>query len=158
MAKARSPAPDRDLLRFPDVLLVSRFDLMDRFVEEFAVPPPRRDRAALERRWARLVERGNRALQFRLIVTLLLGFSVVATAVAGLMDLSQALGTAGNPQARAAVQGLLGVLGVVQAVAGSAAVVLLVARLALDRYVDSATAAAAMLAAQLASTAPPPAR
>lgn len=148
----RSRASEPDVLPFPGVLLVNRFQVMDAFGAALDTPPGKRDRANLEGQWDRVLARGARAMRFRLVVTILLGFSVVATAIAGLLDLSQAVGTAGNPQARLAVQGLLDLLGIVQAVAGSAAAVLLVARLVLDHYLDVASTAAHLLAAQLAAT------
>lgn len=155
MAKTPRPArePERDALRLPGALLLGRFELMGRFTAEFEAPPRERDGAALRARWAQALRIGARASRWRLVVTILLGFSVVAAGVASALDIAQGLGTAGDPAARAAVQGLVGLLAVVQALAGSAAVLLLVARLLLDRYIDAATTAANMLAAQLASTA-----
>lgn len=153
MAKTPRDAsgPERAALRLPGVLLVGRFELMARYTTEFEIPAGARDGAALRQRWVDVLADGHRAMRWRLAVTILLGFSLIATAVASALDIAQGLGTAGDANARAAIQGFVGLLALVQAFAGSAAVLLLVARLLLDRYVDAATTAATMLAAQLAA-------
>jgi hypothetical protein len=159
-ARARRPppaepaAPDLDqrigeeALHFARWFASSKFALMQEFLGELRRDPRDRDAAEIERRFCACTTHAKRVLTARGVVTALLALGVVSTAVAGF------LAAVALPDVVEA--NLLAWVRLVRHVAawsGAVTVVLLAARLLMDRYLDRVEVSATFLAMQLAGSA-----
>ena len=135
-----------DALDFARWFRRSKFDLMAGFLGELGRDPAERDRADVERRFLAALRHAKRVLLARIVVTLLLAVGVVATAAATLAKVLWVPAVLTFE-----VQATLAALDRLAAVAGSATVVLVVARLLFDRYLDMVETSATFLAMQLAT-------
>lgn len=119
----------------------SKYVLMGRFLGELQRAPEERDLATLRDRYCRAITHAHRVHQARGLVTLLLALGVVAAATTSVLN---ALDVDASTRAldRAA------------AFSASASVVLIAARLLMDRYLERADVAATFIAIQLAASAP----
>lgn len=124
----------------------SKFDLMAGFFGELERDPATRDPADVERRFLQAIRHAKRVLLARGVVTLLLVLGVVATAAA---TLARVLVVPTVLTQEVALT--LGALDRVAAIAGSLTLVLVVARLLFDRYLDLVETSATFLAMQLAT-------
>lgn len=115
------------------------FALRRSFVHELRRARESRDPALIERRLDHALRHAKQALVARTVVTALLSLGVVSTV------LSTLAGVVWQPP------GLTTLVDRVAAVAGSATVVLVVARLAVDRYLNLVAVTADYLAMMLAS-------
>ena len=135
-----------DALDFAKWFRRSKFDLMAGFYGELAKEPGERDMADVERRFLAAIRHAKRVLLARVLVTFLLVVGVVATEAATLAKVLWV------PDALTfEVQATLAALDRLAAVAGSVTVVLVVARLLFDRYLDMVETSATFLAMQLAT-------
>lgn len=125
----------------------SRYDLMAGFLGEMERAPAERDADELRQRFVRALRHGERVSRARTAVTVLLALGVLTAMTTTLVQLTDA----------PAVADALMLLERVAAISTSLSVVLVVARLACDRYLERVDVTATFLAVQLA-TAPRPSR
>ena len=124
----------------------SKFDLMAGFFGELEKAPEQRDVVDLERRFLAAIRHAKRVLLARGLVTFLLAVGVVATAAATLAKVLWVPAVLTYE-----VGATLAALDRLAAVAGSVTVVLVLARLLFDRYLDMVETSATFLAMQLAT-------
>lgn len=127
-----------EALHFTKWFMRSKYDLMGRFLGELCQDPSQRDVDTLRARYRRALHHAQRVHVARGVVTFLLALGVIAaatSAVAGVLDVDLPTGFL----ERAA------------AVSASASVVLVAARLLLDRYLERCDVAATFLAIELAT-------
>lgn len=124
----------------------SKFDLMAGFFGELKRDPATRDAADVERRFLEAVRHAKRVLVARGIVTFLLALGVITTAGTAIVRFLVV-----PTPLRGDVQTTLWALDRFAAVAASASVLLVGARLLFDRYLDMVETSATFLAMQLAS-------
>lgn len=135
-----------DALHFGRWFFKSKFALMQSFLGELRDDPGERDEREIEDRFLRATQHALRVQTARGVVTALLALGVVATAAASLAK-SVAIPTAFAGD----VDFWLTMLGRVAAISASASVLLLLARLAFDRYLEQVETTATFLAMQIAS-------
>lgn len=132
--------------------LQNRFKLMQGFLSELERGPGERDSAELRTLFLATVRHGQRVQMARTVVTVLLAFSVVAAAASSLLDQAGALNeTALARFFQGPVEEFRALMLAVQAVSTSAALLLLVARLAMDRYLELVATSASFTAMQIAA-------
>jgi hypothetical protein len=136
-----------DALRFMRWYAGGKYALMGSFLGELDDPPGERDAETLRRRFCQAVAHGRRVQMARTVVTALLALGVVTTAFAAVANvllvpssLSGDVAAGGRFLARVA------------AWSATFAVVLVLLRLAFDRYLELVDTSATFLAMQLATT------
>lgn len=130
-------------IRFLSWYLRSRFDLMERFLEDLEAPTTPLD--VLRARFLRTVQHAKRVLVARGVVTFLLALGVVATAAAAVVEVVWVPETF-----EPGVVATSAFLAKAAAIAGSASLVLLLLRLAFDRYLGLVDVCATFLGMQIA--------
>lgn len=143
--RAYARREETDDIRFLDWYLQSRFHLMERFLEDFEHPTT--PVVVLKRRFLRAIRHAKRVLAARGVVTVLLALGVLATAAAGV---AEAVWVPDPFEPGVAATSTL--LARLAAVAGSASLLLLLSRLALDRYLELIDTCATFLGMQLAAS------
>lgn len=134
-------APRRrdEALDFARWFTKSKFDLMAGFMADLARPPAERDAADLARRFKHALRHAKRVLRARLVVTVLLAAGLIATLAAALARFL------------AIPPDMLALVDRAAALSASLTVLLLVARLGFDRYLELIETSATFLAMQLAT-------
>lgn len=140
-----------DALAFARWFAKDRFQLMEGFLHELERAPGERDAAALKARFLHAVRHARTVLALRGVVTVLLAFSVVATAASTLLDNLAALNQRLPALLDMPVDQLRALLLGIQAVSAAGALVFLVLRLAFDRYLELIQVTATYTAMQLAA-------
>lgn len=141
-----------EAMRFAKWFVRDRFSLMEGFLGELDHDPAQRDVLALRRRFLEAVEHARKVLLVRVVVTVLLASSVVVTASSVVLEnLAVANETILPALFRVPVEEVRILLVTIESVAASAALLLLVARLAADRYLELIHVTASFTAMQIAS-------
>lgn len=135
-----------DALSFAKWYLRNKFQLMESFAGELDKHPMRRDPLYLKERFLDAVKHAKQVLWVRTVVTVLLALGALTTVVSTFLDLFVAAPVLGATAALTQ-----SVFAVVAGVAGSLTLVLIVARIALDRYLELVDVAATYTAMQLAA-------
>lgn len=146
-ARRRETAEDDRRFRAFDWYFRSRFDLMERFLEDLERPAASYDVPELRRRFLQTVHHAKRVLLARAFVTFLLALGVVATVVA---SLAQVVSLAGPLESGVAATSTF--LKQAAAVTGSVSLLLLGLRLAFDRYLHLVDTCATFLGMQIAAS------
>lgn len=120
----------------------SKYHLMGGFLGELQRSPAQRDPTILRDRFCRALSHAHRVHQARGIVTFFLALGVIATAASAVLN---ALDMDASTR----------VLDRAAAFSASVSVVLIAARLLLDRYLERADVAATFIAIQMAASPPP---
>ena len=140
-------ADDEDV-SFPRWYFRTRFDLMERFVDD--LERPSHSVPHLRRRFLHAVHHAQRVLVARAVVTFLLALGVLATAAAGVV------GAVWVPDTlEPGVVATSRFLARMAAVTGSASLLLLGLRLAFDRYIRLVETCATFLGMQIAAASTP---
>ena len=148
--RARAWAPrhlGEDALQFGRWFFKSKFALMQSFLGELRDDPGERDEREIEDRFVRATRHAQRVQTARAVVTVLLALGVVATAVA-----SFAKSVAVPALFAGDVAFWTTLVARVAQIAGSVSVLLLLARLAFDRYLGQVETTATFLAMQIAAS------
>lgn len=143
--RTHEPAEEDSGTRFFAWYFRSRFDLMERFLEDLERPTA--PLAVLRRRFLHTVHHAKRVLVARGVVTLLLALGVVAAVAAGVAEAVWVPDTF-----EPGVVATSAWLARLAAITGSASVVLLGLRLAFDRYLHLVDTCATFLGMQIAAS------
>lgn len=144
-ARRAEVAEDEGRIRFLSWYFRSRFDLMQRFLEDLERPTT--PLPLLRRRFLDTTRHANRVLVARAVVTFLLALGVLAALAA---TVASAVWVPGPFEAGVAATSRF--LAQAAAVSTSASVVLLVLRLAFDRYLGLVDTCATFLGMQIAAS------
>lgn len=128
-----------EALHFTRWFAKSKYHLMGRFLGELQRAPEERDLAVLRDRFCRALSHAHRVHRARGIVTFFLALGVIATAASAVLNALD-------------LDASTSVLDRAAAFSASVSVVLIAARLLLDRYLERADVAATFIAIQMAST------
>jgi hypothetical protein len=141
-----------EAVRFATWFAKSKFQLMESFLGELDRRPAERDRAALRERFLHACKHGQQVLIVQGVVTALLAFGVVVTASSAALDRLQTINDNLLPGLFHLPLGELRTLLVsIQAIAGSATLILILARFAVARYLALVEVSATYLGMQIAS-------
>lgn len=132
-------------LKFARWYTRSKFALMRDFLDDLETPRDSRDLPTLRSRFLRALRHAERVLWARLAVTLLLAASVLATVISAVLGVLWVPTLLAND-----IEATRLLLTSVSAFAGSASVLLLVLRLAFDRYLELVDTSATFLAIEIA--------
>jgi hypothetical protein len=135
-----------DALSFAKWYTRNKFQLMESFVGELDKNPMRRDPIYLRERFLDTLRHAKQVTNVRAVVTVLLALGAAATFVGTALDIFVAAPVIGTTAALTK-----SVFTQVAALASSLTLVLLVVRLALDRYLELVDVSAHYTAMQLAS-------
>ena len=135
-----------EALRFARWFVKNKFALMESFVHELDRDPLARNPEPLRRRFLEAVRHAEKVLLARAIVTFLLAGSAVTALASAVVERLQ-----GTPVLGATVEQTFSLLDFVIGISGSLTLVLIVARLGLDRYLELIDVTATYTAMQLAS-------
>ena len=136
-----------DALRFMKWYVRGKYVLMGGFLGELDDPPEERDAEAVRKRFCEAIRHGRRVQAARTVVTVLLTLGVVTTAFATIANVLFV-----PPPLEGDVAAAKTVLERVAAWSATGAVVLVVLRLAFDRYLALVDTSATFLEMQLATT------
>ena len=136
-----------DALRFMKWYAGGKYALMGGFLGELEDPPEERDAEAVRARFCEAIRHGRRVQAARTVVTVLLALGVVTTAFATVANVLFVPSALAGDVTTAGV-----VLERVAAWSATFAVVLVLLRLAFDRYLALVDTSATFLAMQLATT------